>query len=38
MTDLTAQVRVLAAGSKTTLTYVRNGTTNTATVTLGTLK
>jgi putative serine protease PepD len=38
MNDLTAQVRVLAAGSKTSLTYVRNGKTSTATVTLGTLK
>jgi putative serine protease PepD len=38
MTDLTAQVRVLAAGAKASLTYVRDGKTNTATVTLGTLK
>ncbi|MEO7123642.1 MAG: trypsin-like peptidase domain-containing protein [Lacisediminihabitans sp.] len=37
-TDLTAQVRVLAAGAKTQLNYVRNGKTYTANVTLGTLK
>ena len=37
-TDLTAQVRFLAAGASTSLTYVRGGNTNTATVTLGTLK
>ncbi|BDZ44399.1 hypothetical protein GCM10025866_03080 [Naasia aerilata] len=37
-TDLTAQVRYLAAGAKAELTYVRNGKTETATVTLGTLK
>jgi putative serine protease PepD len=37
-TDLTAQVRVLAAGSSASLTYVRGGSAHTATVTLGTLK
>ncbi|WP_349898620.1 S1C family serine protease [Parafrigoribacterium soli] len=37
-TDLTAQVRVLAAGEKTQLTYVRDGKTYTANVTLGALK
>ncbi|MHB1173392.1 MAG: S1C family serine protease [Lacisediminihabitans sp.] len=37
-TDLTAQVRVLAAGSKAQLTYTRNGKSYTATVTLGALK
>jgi putative serine protease PepD len=37
-TDLTAQVRYLAAGSTAKLTYVRNGQSNQATVTLGTLK
>ncbi len=37
-TDLTAQVRVLAAGAKTQLNYVRNGKTYTANVTLGALK
>lgn len=37
-TDLTAQVRVLAAGAQTQLTYVRNGKSYTANVTLGTLK
>jgi len=37
-TDLTAQVRVLAAGAKTQLNYVRGGKTYTANVTLGTLK
>ena len=36
--DLTAQVRALAAGSKATLTYVRDGKSQTATVTLGTLQ
>ncbi|MFT4210352.1 MAG: trypsin-like peptidase domain-containing protein [Microbacterium sp.] len=35
--DLTAQVRAAAGGSTATLTYVRNGQTYTATVTLGTL-
>ena len=37
-TDLTAQVRVMAAGAHTQLTYVRNGKSYTADVTLGTLK
>ena len=37
-TDLTAQVRFLAAGSTTSLTYVRGGNSNTADVTLGALK
>jgi putative serine protease PepD len=37
-TDLTAQVRVLPAGAKTQLTYVRNGKAYTANVTLGALK
>ncbi|MEO6827410.1 MAG: trypsin-like peptidase domain-containing protein, partial [Microbacteriaceae bacterium] len=37
MTDLTAQVRALAAGSTADLTYVRDGKTETATVTLGKL-
>lgn len=37
-TDLTAQVRFLAAGSSTSLTYVRGGKASTANVTLGTLK
>lgn len=37
-TDLTAQVRFLAAGSTTSLTYVRSGNSSTADVTLGTLK
>ena len=37
-TDLTAQVRFLAAESSTSLTYVRGGNSNTADVTLGTLK
>ena len=37
-TDLTAQVRFLAAGSSTSLTYVRGGKSSTAQVTLGTLK
>lgn len=36
-TDLTAQVRALAAGSKADVTYIRNGQTKTATVTLGSL-
>ena len=36
-TDLTAQVRALAAGAETTVTYVRNGTSTTVDVTLGTL-
>jgi putative serine protease PepD len=35
-TDLTAQVRYLAGGAKTTITYVRNGQTKTTNVTLGT--
>ncbi|WP_420366662.1 trypsin-like peptidase domain-containing protein [Curtobacterium sp. L3-7] len=35
-TDLTAQVRYFAGGAKTTITYVRNGETRTADVTLGT--
>ncbi len=37
-TDLTAQVRFLAAGADTTLSYVRDGKTTTVDVTLGTLK
>ncbi len=37
-TDLTAQVRVMAAGAHTQLTYVRNGKSYTTNVTLGTLK
>lgn len=37
-TDLTAQVRVMAAGAQTQLTYVRNGKSYTANVTLGALK
>ncbi len=37
-TDLTAQVRFLAAGSSTSLTYVRGGNASTVDVTLGTLK
>ncbi len=37
-TDLTAQVRFLAGGSSSTITYVRGGKTVTADVTLGTLK
>ncbi len=37
-TDLTAQVRYLAAGASSTLTYVKGGKTYTADVTLGTLK
>ena len=36
-TDLTAQVRALAAGAEAELTYVRNGDTKKATVTLGEL-
>jgi putative serine protease PepD len=36
-TDLTAQVRYLAGGSKADLTYVRNGKNYTVSVTLGTL-
>ena len=36
-TDLTAQVRVLAGGSDAELSYVRNGKTETVTVTLGKL-
>ena len=36
-TDLTAQVRALAAGAEADLTYVRNGETKKATVTLGEL-
>ena len=37
-TDLTAQVRFLAAGASTSLTYVRDGKSSTVDVTLGTLK
>ena len=37
-TDLTAQVRALAAGAKATVTYVRDGKSADATVTLGELK
>ncbi len=37
-TDLTAQVRALPAGADATLSYVRNGKTGTADVTLGTLQ
>lgn len=37
-TDLTAQVRALAAGSDTTLTYMRDGQTFEVDVTLGSLK
>jgi putative serine protease PepD len=37
-TDLLAQVRVLAAGSKASITYVRNGNTVKVSVTLGQLK
>jgi putative serine protease PepD len=37
-TDLTAQVRFLAAGASTSLTYVRGGNSSTVDVTLGTLK
>ncbi|MBC7518601.1 MAG: trypsin-like peptidase domain-containing protein [Microbacteriaceae bacterium] len=36
-TDLTAQIRALAAGSKTTLTYVRGGASRTVDITLGSL-
>lgn len=36
-TDLTAQVRAMAAGSSTSLTYVRNGKATTVDVTLGAL-
>ncbi|WP_374007062.1 trypsin-like peptidase domain-containing protein [Leifsonia sp. LS-T14] len=36
-TDLTAQVRAEAAGAKVDVTYLRDGQTKTATVTLGTL-
>lgn len=36
-TDLTAQVRALAAGAKATLTYVRDGKAGTVDVTLGSL-
>ena len=36
-TDLTAQVRALAGGAKTTISYVRNGKASTVDVTLGTL-
>ncbi|MEQ1736997.1 MAG: trypsin-like peptidase domain-containing protein, partial [Rhodoglobus sp.] len=36
-TDLTAQVRSLAGGAKSTLSYVRDGKSATVTVTLGTL-
>lgn len=36
-TDLTAQVRALAAGDEAEVTYVRNGDTRTTTVTLGEL-
>ncbi|WP_105565384.1 S1C family serine protease [Microbacterium halophytorum] len=36
-TDLTAQVRAVAGGSEATLTYVRDGKSNEAEVTLGTL-
>lgn len=36
--DLTAQVRAHAAGAKATVTYVRNGQTQTTDVTLGSLK
>jgi len=37
-TDLTAQVRAQAAGAKVDVTFIRDGQTKTATVTLGTLK
>ena len=37
-TDLTAQVRTLAAGAEATVTYVRDGKSGTADVTLGTLQ
>ena len=36
--DLTAQVRALAAGSDTTVTYIRGGETFEVDVTLGSLK
>jgi putative serine protease PepD len=36
-TDLTAQVRVLAAGSKADIVYIRDGKANTASVTVGEL-
>jgi putative serine protease PepD len=36
-TDLTAQVRALASGSKADVTYIRDGKTKTTTVTLGSL-
>lgn len=36
-TDLTAQVRALAAGSKADVTYIRDGQTKTTTVTVGSL-
>jgi putative serine protease PepD len=36
-TDLTAQVRALAAGSKADVTYIRDGQTKTTSVTLGSL-
>ncbi|WP_348787286.1 trypsin-like peptidase domain-containing protein [Leifsonia sp. NPDC080035] len=36
-TDLTAQVRALAAGAKADITYIHDGQTKTATVTLGSL-
>ena len=36
-TDLTAQVRALAAGAKASLVYVRDGKTQSADVTLGEL-
>ncbi len=37
-TDLTAQIRALAAGAETTITYVRAGQSTTVTVTLGALE
>ena len=37
-TDLTAQVRILAAGTTVEVTYVRNGTANTVEATLGELE
>ncbi|GAA4266944.1 S1C family serine protease [Frondihabitans peucedani] len=37
-TDLTAQVRTLSGGATGSLTYIRDGSTRSATVTLGTLK
>ena len=36
-TDLTAQVRAHAAGDKVEVTYIRDGQTKTASVTLGSL-